>query len=368
MLTKFTVRGYRQFSDELIFDFSAKKYDFNKACVKGGFVNTALVYGKNGTGKSCLGLAVFDAVEHLTDHSSTGLRQGAYINALSETGVAEFSYHFVFEKIEVIYRYSKNSSHEILKEHLVVDGLTIIDYQKGSPVKIDLEGAETLNTQIYNNLSALKYIYNNTNLDKSKTNNKIFYKLVEFINNMLWFRGELEGFDYIGFENSSGKISKSIIDNGNLKDFESFLNDCEIGCKLTVTESNGEEEIAFLMGNKRLPLFKVASTGTNSLALFYHWWQKIRENKASLVFIDEFDAFYHFSVSKTLVRKLIELSETQIILTTHNTFLLSNDLIRPDCGFIIDGKQIQSLHNSTDKELRFAHNLEKFYRAGGFGG
>lgn len=36
--------------------------------------------------------------------------------------------------------------------------------------------------------------------------------------------------------------------------------------------------------------FKIASTGTRSLALFYYWY--IRMKNASFVFIDEFDAFY----------------------------------------------------------------------------
>lgn len=42
--------------------------------------------------------------------------------------------------------------------------------------------------------------------------------------------------------------------------------------------------------NTDADFFKIASTGTRSLALFYYWY--IRMEKASFVFIDEFDAFY----------------------------------------------------------------------------
>ena len=66
------------------------------------------------------------------------------------------------------------------------------------------------------------------------------------------------------------------------------------------------------------------------------------------------------------MEKLKKLSNTQVILTTHNTNLLSNDLIRPDCGFIINGKSINSLNKLTEKEIREAHNLEKLYQAGHF--
>ena len=67
-----------------------------------------------------------------------------------------------------------------------------------------------------------------------------------------------------------------------------------------------------------------------------------------------------------LLQKLKELTGTQVILTTHNTDLLSNEFIRPDCGYIIDGKKIRALNHLTRKELREAHNLEKLYHAGHF--
>ena len=68
---------------------------------------------------------------------------------------------------------------------------------------------------------------------------------------------------------------------------------------------------------------------------------------------------------QSLVKRLKEVS-SQVVLTTHNTTLLDNDLIRPDCGFKISESGITSLHNSTSKDIRLAHNLEKMYRAGSF--
>ena len=37
------------------------------------------------------------------------------------------------------------------------------------------------------------------------------------------------------------------------------------------------------------------------MALFYYWY--IRMEKASFVFIDEFDAFYHFELSESVQRR-----------------------------------------------------------------
>ena len=110
--------------------------------------------------------------------------------------------------------------------------------------------------------------------------------------------------------------------------------------------------------------FKIASTGTRSLALFYYWY--IRMEKASFVFIDEFDAFYHYELSESVQKRLRRITDVQVFTTTHNTDLMSNDLLRPDCYFILKDNKIKAISELTEKELRLAHNLQKMYKAGAF--
>ena len=94
----------------------------------------------------------------------------------------------------------------------------------------------------------------------------------------------------------------------------------------------------------------------------------------SLLFIDEFDAFLHYEASDALVKLLNNQPHFQTILTTHNTSLLSNQLSRPDCSFIMSRRndkkgesiKIANLSNLTEREIRKVHNLEKMYRAGAF--
>ena len=125
------------------------------------------------------------------------------------------------------------------------------------------------------------------------------------------------------------------------------------------------KDLAFDFNGKKLLMTEIMSTGTSALTLFYCWYQRIRKNEVSFLFIDEFDAFYHHDLSKMIVETLKEIG-VQFILTTHNTSILSNDLLRPDCYFLMNKKKIKSLSNSTDKELREAHNIEKMYKAGAF--
>ena len=45
---------------------------------------------------------------------------------------------------------------------------------------------------------------------------------------------------------------------------------------------------------------------------------------------------------------------------------MTNDLLRPDCNFILANGRIKSLNACTDKELRFGHNIEKLFRGNAF--
>ena len=62
MIKRFEVEGFKGFSKKLTFDMTARDYEFNSNIVRNNIVNKAIVYGKNGVGKSCLGIALFDIV------------------------------------------------------------------------------------------------------------------------------------------------------------------------------------------------------------------------------------------------------------------------------------------------------------------
>ncbi len=86
---------------------------------------------------------------------------------------------------------------------------------------------------------------------------------------------------------------------------------------------------------------------------------------ATFVFIDEFDAFYHFKLSFEVCRLLFKL-DCQVFTSSHNTYLMTNNLLRPDCNFIVHDNKIKALCDCTDKELRFGHNIEKLFRGDTF--
>ncbi len=369
MLRKFKVSNFKSFEKDFELDLTdIKRYEFNKNAIKNHVVNNAIIYGNNGVGKSNLAFAIFDIIEHLTDKERNEHLYKNFLNANSKIKVASFYYEFLINSKVVVYEYKKSDYKTLIYERFLIDGqeYVIFDRTKNTKAKIHFKGAETLKTVIDNTeLSILKYIKNNTSLEPNEINS-VFVDFFTFIDKMLYFRSLQENM-YQGLDIGSADILENIINRNNVSDFEAFLNTAGIECKLTTVESLNKKTIAFDFDKGNLIAFhEVASTGTISLALFYFWFQTIKENsQVSFLFVDEFDAFYHHALSALVVKKLQE-TGVQFILTTHNTSIMTNDLLRPDCYFRMTKQQIRSFANSTNKELREAHNIEKMYKAGSF--
>lgn len=370
MLRKFVVSNFKSFEKEFIFDLSGTNgYEFNTECLRHGIVNNALIYGRNGVGKSNLALAIFDIIEHLTDKNKDEKKYSNYLNAYSDSKIVEFYYEFLIDGVVVQYEYSKLDYKTLIYEKLSINKVNVILFdrkQGNNQFTVNLKGAETLNNIINDSqLSVVKYVRSNTVLEDNQVS-RTFINFLEFVDKMLYFRS-LEDRMYLGLETGSRILGDEIIEKNNVEDFESFLNAAGIECKLSVVEEINKKTLVFDFNGKKIPFFDIASTGTSSLTLFYFWFQRIKYLNISFLFIDEFDAFYHHELSEMVVKKLKE-TGVQFVLTTHNTSIMTNELLRPDCCFIMDKEAINPISKCTPKELREAHNLEKMYKAGTFDG
>ena len=116
--------------------------------------------------------------------------------------------------------------------------------------------------------------------------------------------------------------------------------------------------------NKPLVFDQTKSSGTTALELLFYWSRRF--NEVSFLFIDEFDAYYHFDLAKNILNYVKSYDSIQAIFTTHNSYLASNDILRPDCYFVLSSGKLKSFADSTYRELREGHNLEKMLRNGEF--
>ena len=107
MLKRFTVDGYRNFSTRVSFNFAASRdYQFAENNVKNGTVKTALLIGRNASGKSNFGSALFDITlgfPEAFDYSDQDDR--LFLNADCGRGTAQFTYVFEFDGREINYSY-----------------------------------------------------------------------------------------------------------------------------------------------------------------------------------------------------------------------------------------------------------------------
>jgi AAA15 family ATPase/GTPase len=370
MVCKFAVKNFKGFRDWIDINFSdIKNYEFNPECILNGVVNKAIIYGYNGVGKSNTGLAMFDIVTHLTDKERGVEKYQDYINADNDHDIAEFLYIFKFDNDYVEYRYGKKDIETIVYEKLSFNNTEIVSYDKRneSDAKIALDGAENLNYNIKQlKISLLKYIKANTNLPETKEA-LLFERLFVFVNNMLLF-WQRDDRGYIGYETGSGDLIRGIIERGNFDNFKKFLESAGLASNIGYEQNNtGRYSIFYKFHNRDVNFWQSSSTGIHSLILFYYWLQRLESEKPrpSFLFIDEFDAFYHQELSKFVVNEL-KRNPCQIVLTTHNTGIMTNDLLRPDCYYLMYKDRIKSIASLTDKELRFGNNIEKMYRTGAF--
>ena len=337
-----------------------------------------LIYGRNATGKTNLGKALMDISFNMTGIPFFPTQKGIYLNADSYKKAATFKYEFQFKNDRVMYIYKKLSEAELYDEELILNGDKIFycnfetkqyDFNNLNKIEADtvnieryLQGIDVVNSQEDENQSLpfLRWIINNTALKEDS----ILLCLDDYIKRMSMLT--------VG----SGGLMRprrfydsfyEILDNENaLKDFEDFLNIMGVKCELELNSlPDGQMELYF-KHKKLVPFFETASSGTLSLINLYR--RILVGRNSSMLYMDEFDAFYHYEMAENVIRFFkMKYPECQIVMTTHNTNLMTNRIMRPDCLFILSQKgTLTALCDSTERELREGHNLEKMYISGEF--
>lgn len=368
MLVRFAVENYKNFGErvELPFD-RVRNYGFNGQFVKDGLLNKAMVVGRNGTGKTNLGLALFDIVPTVTDNPADRRQSDArtFLNGDSMKGYATFEYVFRNGSDTLRYEYRKTRPDTIVYERLDVNGEMYFcrDGGRSDYTRLKRECAPDLRIRIGNGpLSVLRYV--NSNTDQARGSPVSF--IADFANRMLYFRSDTEGNTFIG-PGRSETIPEYIAENGLEDDFAEKLS--ELGnIKVDISAVRNPDIPGFLVqqfGRARLDFASIASSGTRAFMLFYYWSRKFGE--ISFLYMDEFDAYYHFGMALNVLRYVASDGRFQTVFTTHNTALIGNEVLRPDCYMVLEPDGLRPFPEATDRELREGHNLSKMYRNGEFG-
>lgn len=368
------VQNFKQFKD-ITFDLTKKRdYAFNIDAVTEDekYIKTALVYGKNGAGKTNLGRALIDIIYHLTDNVKEMEPYTFYLNRDSDEDFATFTYEFDINGKVAIYSYRKKLVDLCIFEQLSIDNDLVFSYDKEQG-KLETPGKDKwmFNDIGYDKfmngtISLLKYITVSSPLEPDND----LLQLTDFVDGMLFFHRINRGNQFVGFLQSPREnMATYIIKNGLLADFQAFLQQGGVNEQVISKETDGTVSFFFRHKKADLPFMDVASSGTIALLLQFYWLHKIQNNKrkASFVFLDDFDAFFHSELSDLIYKTFKKVSDIQCVMTTNNTNLLSNKTGRPDSFFIITPDKISALSELTKREIREGNNIAKLYLANEFG-
>lgn len=368
MIKRFSVTNFKNFRDTCTLDLSRiRDYSFNAHLIKNNLVNKALLYGKNGSGKSNLGFALMDITTHLTDNLRNPANYLFSLNGDCASKTMRFRYEFDFNGKEVVYEYEKNENMVLMEERIYVSDELVFSYDYSSNrmdnhlPELDGLNRQALLTRNMNN-SVIKSIYGfSANLPEDSP-----IRLInEFASGMLWFRS-LGSYEFMGTTNTIENVDQYLASDPEiLKSFQTFLSDCGLTYELHAISDISGKRVYAHFANQDYPFFSIASTGTKSLCLFFYWMDKMKEH-LKFLFLDEYDAFYHFNLSQGILRRVNSDPSFQAILTTHNPYLADNAIMRPDCYLNIKNGKIRSFADSTNRIIREGNSLERMVLSDSF--
>ena len=358
MLLRFCVEGYRGFSNRLEFDLSkTRDYRFNSDAILDGVVKDALVYGRNGVGKTNLGMAILDGRNNVALDTLGHRANGTFLNADKGCSSARFSYLLSIDGRKILYEYSKGAKGVLSSEKLAIDGETVFSIDESGNMAVDNLADFTSGTlvvkdkEIILGLSFLSYMCTNT---PKKLLGPVF-SLYQFLGAMQ-FNGGSTLLDDI----------TTVIEADKAHDLEMFLRNYGIDESLVVQPDVSGVQVLYMKKHERvIPFADACSSGTRALVRLFAI-RELGKSRPSLLFLDEFDACFHHDLAESVLSSMLSDRSMQVIATTHNTDLFSNKTLRPDCLFVLSNSGIVAAADATDRELREGHNLERLYKAGEF--
>ena len=359
MLKRFSVEGYRGFKGKVSFDLSSPRdYRFNASALQSSVIKDALVYGRNGVGKTNLCKALLDARRNVALDAMGQQAESTFLNADISRDAASFSYLLDLGGHDVLYEYTKNARGILRTERLEVDGETVYDVGESGEWRTNNLGKFTSGSlvvegrDLYLGLSALSYVCTNTP-------QKLLGPILDLYRFLLSMR----------LNNTAatlGQDVRDILEADKVGELQSFLHEYGIAETLEARPDASGTKILYMRKHARpIPFADVCSSGTRALVRLFVI-NRLREARPSLLVLDEFDAFYHHDLAEHVLRSMLDNPDMQVIATTHNTDLFSNRSLRPDCLFVLSEGGIVAAADATTRELREGHNLERLYKAGEF--
>ncbi len=371
MLSQIIVKNFKCFKNETVFDFRKTNYKLLKQNTKEKLLKGLLFVGDNASGKTTAIQPVMLLLDLLFKDRDISLF--LYQCLFSKEDETTLKYEFDIDGHEILYSFSFDGN-KFLEETLQLDNQPVIE-RIGKNAKLWLSENSTFH-EVDESILFIKKVYFNTKFEDNEMLKKWFAFLKQSIcinaykrtissynDESLTLRKYLEKY---GVEEIN-----SFFKNNNFKYSVEYALEIEgKGIRYEMSEEEGKtlffkrEDISV-----PIPLF-FESTGNktliNILPAILHAVQK-----GGLLVIDEFSSGFHNKLEELIIRYIMNNStNTQMLLVSHSTNLLSNALLRPDQVYSVEmmGGEGSVLNRFSDEQPRVAQNIEKMYLSGVFGG
>ena len=406
MLIQFNFKNYKSFRDEAILDLSATKMtEYSDRVITIGsekVLPVAAIYGANASGKS----NIYEAFEYMTKYVMNSFKFGDedenfeevkptpfLFDSTSANAESSFEVYFTLpnDKKEKIYNYGFCVNKErVTEEWLNYKAKTArkyrtVFYRGNDDKELDLSGFPK-NSQENIRVALEKQVLIISLGAKLK-----IAKCKEIRD---WFvANELSNFGNM-FTNLflSRRLPKGFVENKHvqqkvveyfasfdeqIKDFRVEKVPFDVETKEDVYEINSLHKMIDSDEMAKISL-NLESAGTLKMLALYPDLEEVLE-KGSVFFIDELNARLHpllvRNIMLTFLNPEINVNHAQLIFTTHDTWQLSNQLLRRDEIWFVekDERGLSTLYSLADfvdedgARIRKDENYEKNYLLGKYG-
>ncbi|SFH95649.1 hypothetical protein SAMN04487830_11444 [Pseudobutyrivibrio sp. OR37] len=405
MLIQFNFKNYKSFRDDATLDLSAAKMtEFSDRVIQVGnekILSVAAIYGANASGKS----NVYSAFEYMTDYVTNSFKYGDeeddyhdyrptpfLFDSHSENDESSFEVYFTLpgDQSGRTYNYGFCIGIDgVTEEWLNVKAksarkYTTVFYRGGEDNELDLVGfpkvsRENLEVALEKQVLIIS-LGAKLKIAKCKLIRDWFLanEFTDFgdpIKNFFMLRMLPE--DFVEDE----LVREKVVDY-----FSSFDEHIK-GFKIEKIPSDKENEERFKLSSLHNKIdsddmaeipFEMESAGTLKMFALYPELQEVLK-KGSVFFIDELNARLHPLLVRnfvlTFLNPEINVNHAQLIFTTHDTWQLSNQLLRRDEIWFTekDANGVSSLYSLADfvdedgTRIRKDENYEKNYLIGKYG-
>ena len=406
MLIQFNFKNFKSFRDEATLDLSAAKMtEFSDRVVSEGndkILPMAAIYGANASGKS----NIYNAFGYMADYVIESFKYGDeeekfeeyrptpfLFDSVSNNAESSFEVYFTIpgDQAEKTYNYGFCiDRHGVTEEWLNVKAKTArkyasVFYRSTEEDTLDLSGL-TKSSRDNIQVALEKQVLIISLGAKLKVNKYIFIRDWFMANEFADFGDPFTNFFLSrrlpkGFVDDEG-VQKKVVEY--FASFDEHIKDFEIE-KLPQNADSKEETYKISSLHKKIdsdtfaaiPL-NMESAGTLKMFALYPALQDVLE-KGSIFFIDELNARLHPLLVRnfllTFLNPEINTKHAQLIFTTHDTWQLSNQLLRRDEVWFTekDEQGISKLYSLADfvdesgARIRKDESYEKNYLIGKYG-